>query len=43
MGYLFADSIAGLAAVLSDASLLLVAGLATAILGYALLHVARRR
>ena len=43
MGYLFADSIAELASVLSDASGLLVAGLATAILGYALLRAARHR
>lgn len=43
MGYLFADRIVELAAMLSDASGLLVAGLATAILGYALLRAARRR
>ena len=41
LGYLFADRIAELASVLSDASGLLVAGLATAILGYALLRAAR--
>ncbi len=43
MGYLFADRIGELASVLSDASGLLVAGLATAILGYALVRAARRR
>lgn len=43
LGYLFADRIAELAAILSDASGLLVAGLATAVLGYALLQAARRR
>ncbi len=43
MGYFFADRIGELATLLSDASGLLVAGLATGVLGYALLRAARRR